>query len=98
MKSKFVIPMCSLLALLTSCSTLGIYTRGHVKSAEQRAIQRGIQQGRSIEARASLIRDQDELEKPQPESNYYEIPVPAYTTADGVNIEQHDRTVEIITQ
>lgn len=98
MTTKSILTICGLLALLSSCSTLGLYTRGDVKDAETKAVRRGIQQGRSYEARASLMRDQAELEKPQPESVYYEIPVPAHTTSDGVKIEAHKKTVEVVTR
>jgi hypothetical protein len=97
MKTRSILTIFGLLALLPSCSTLGLYTTGDVKDAETKAVRRGIQQGRSLEARASLMKDQAELEKPQPESVYYEIRVPAHMTSDGVKIEAHNKTVEIIT-
>lgn len=98
MKTRSILTIFGLLALLPSCSTLGLYTTGDIKDAKTRAERLGIQRGRSIEARASLMRDQAELEKPQPESVYYEIPVPAHMTSDGVKIEAHNKTVEVVTR
>jgi hypothetical protein len=90
--------ICGLLGLLSSCSTLGLYTTSDLKDAETKAVRRGVQQGRAFEARASLMQDQAELEKPRPESNYYEVPVPAHVNSDGVRIEAHKKTVKIVTQ
>lgn len=98
MKTILLLTACGLTGLLTSCSLVGLHTKGDLDKAVQKAQQRGLQQGRSIEARSSYLEDQAELEKPQPDYNYYRIPVPAHTASDGVKIEQHDRTLKIVTQ
>ncbi len=98
MKTILLLPICGLSGLLTNCSLVGLHTKGDLKEAVQKAEQRGLQQGRSIEARSSYLENQAKLEKPQPDYRYYQIPVPAHTAEDGVKIEQHDRTFEITTQ
>lgn len=98
MKTKSLLTICSLFGLLTSCSLVGLRSERDVRIAARAAELRGIQQGQAIEARAALIEDQAELEKPQPDFRFYEIPVPAHTDPDGVRIEQHNQTLEIVTQ
>ena len=60
---------------------------------------RGFEEGKASEVkRAYWEEKRAEQETPEipPEHRYYEIPVPAHTTADGVIIESHSRHVEIV--
>jgi len=96
MKPQLVITSI-VLTLLSSCAPLGVYTKRHLRSEAASARVRGIQEGRQQEVRRSQIQRELELSKPQPKSEYYELPVPAHTTSDGVLIAPHHSNFQIYT-
>lgn len=95
MKITLPTTICSLVALLTSCSPLGLYTTKHVQKSAEQARTRGISEGRSLEVRAQYRREQQERERPQSVPSYYNIPVAAHTLADGTKFDAHEQTIQI---
>lgn len=87
-----------LLALFTSCAPIGLYSKGDLKRAAERAKRLGQAEERSLEAERRERQRQFALSQPQPAIEPYELNIPAHTTWDGINIEQHKRIVEFATQ
>ena len=84
--------------LLPSCAPLGIYSKGHLNRETSHARNRGFAEGRAMEIRRIEWERQQELSRPQPTIEPYEMNVPAHTATDGVNIVNHKRIVEFATQ
>jgi len=87
--------LCSLPLLLANCSSLGIYDGKHVYKARQEGLAKGIAEEKARAARAQYMAQQADLEKSQPKSTYYDIPVEAHTTSDGVKYEATRKTIKI---
>lgn len=87
--------LCSLPLLLANCSTLGLYTGKHIKRAKQEARIKGIAEEQARIVHARYMEQQAELEKPQPQSTYYDIPVPPYTAPDGTRYDATRKTIKI---
>lgn len=97
MKQTIQLTLIILSALLSSCAALGIYSGKHVHKAEQKARVKGLAEGRAIEVRARHMEDQQKLEQPQPQSTYYNIPIPAHTLR-GIQYDAHTKPIKIITR
>lgn len=79
----------SALLLLQSCAPLGLYRPKDLINEARIARARGIDEGRATELRRQELIRELELTKPQSSSEYYELPIPAYTNTDGVQIAPH---------
>jgi len=97
MKTIILLTVC-LSGLTCSCSPLGIYYGKHVAEARKKGLERGLLEGRAIEVRSQQEQQLRELEKPQPEHKYYNIPVPASTATDGVMFDAHQKKIKLITR
>jgi len=98
MKSIQLIITSSTLVLLPSCSLVGLHSGKDLRNESRRAYTRGLNAGKAIAARAEYLRQQEELEKPQPQFKGYKIRVPQQQSPDGLNHYAHDTTVKIITK
>ncbi len=57
--------------------------------------ERGFKEGRASEVRRGYWESkQQQITPPPVQKHYQQIAVPAHTTADGIKIEAHTRTVE----
>lgn len=82
-----------------------LYTGGDLKRAGEYAYQSGLATGRASQVRQEYHQTwQTGEQTPAPEDkepaltkkHYYEVPVPAHTASDGVKIEAHTQTIEIV--
>ena len=85
-----------LCALNSSCSLVGLHTSRQVEHIKKEARAKGVADGRAIESRTRLLAEKSAMEAPQATSTFYSIPVAPHTTSDGIQIEEHETTVEII--
>ena len=84
--------------LLTNCSLLGLHTDGDVQKLQSAAYKTGLRNGKAAEVRSRYHQEQQAKALPPPPvpKRYYRMPVQGYTTADGVKIEDHTITVEVV--
>jgi hypothetical protein len=89
------IPAC---LILSGCSLFGLRTETEVRKAQSAAYQKGLDNGRAAEVRARYHQEQlaKELPPPPPPKRYYSVPVKGHTTADGIKIEDHTVTLEVV--
>lgn len=102
MKKKFILTTvghAAFGACLTSCSLVGLHTGGDLHEATAQSYRKGIRAGVAQEVRRAYHAEQQEKErpKPPPQTSYYDVPVPAHVSADGVKIEPHTVPLQIIT-
>ena len=84
--------------LLPGCSLFGLRTETEVKKAQATAYEKGLANGRAAEVRARFHQEQreKELPLPPPPKRYYRVPIQGYTTQDGIRIENHEVTLEVV--
>lgn len=84
--------------LLPSCSLFGLHTSRELEKGKEEAFRKGASEGRAAEVRAAYHLRQQEKALPEPPlaKRYYQVPVSGYTTPDGVKIESHNVTLEVV--
>lgn len=82
----------------SSCSFLGLYTKGQVQRVQSQSYRQGFSNGTASEVRAQVHREQLEREQPPPplEKKYYQIPVAGHQTPDGLWIAPHKAIIEVV--
>ncbi len=77
---------------------LGLHTKSDLKKVQSEAYKSGLASGRASEVRARYHQEQREKELPLPPAakRYYRVPVTGYTTKDGIKIEDHTVTLEVV--
>lgn len=88
--NKTLLPIISVIALFSSCAPLGLYRTSDLTREIEIAEKRGFAAGQSREVYRQELERELEKTRPHPISEYYELPMPAHTTPDGVNIASHD--------
>lgn len=85
-------------SMLPGCSLFGLHTKSQLGNAREAAYERGVENGRAAEIRERHHQDLRALElpPPPPPKRYYSIPVRGHTTADGIRIEDHSVTLEVV--
>lgn len=84
--------------MLPSCSLVGLHTKKDLITESRLAYSRGFKSAQAVAARTEYLRQQKELEKPQPKAKGYKIRVPEYTAPDGVSFYSHNKNVQIVTR
>lgn len=84
--------------LISGCSLFGLQTETAVKKAKAEAYEKGLENGRAAEIRARFHQEQQEKERPLPPApkRYYRVPIQGHTTPDGIKIEDHAVTLEVV--
>lgn len=97
---SFITPSFALVLLLplSGCAAFGLQTGSQVYKRQQAAYQKGVAAGRVHTVRQEYHRREMEKELPPPPvpKKYYRIPVPAHTNSEGVRVEAHEVTLEIV--